>query len=297
MSSAAPRKKARPLMKPPLAFFGGKQLLAGEICAALYQSPNWGERSIYVEPYFGGGAVFFAKEPQRVEVINDLNGRLVTFYRVAKDPKSYPRLKEMICGTPYARSELERARRVLRGEEAAGEVETAWAVWAAQGMAINAKWLGSFGYRRAPGASRGKGFHNRKARLEGLCGRLQNATIESGDALRVISRYDSEAALFYLDPPYAGARQEYGAPRFGDDELKGLLVALRGIKGRFVLSSFPHPLLAEAARAAGWRVAEKAQAYCLQERKGEKKRELLAANYPFALEGWEQQPRGFGGGA
>lgn len=64
--------------------------------------------------------------------------------------------------------------------------------------------------------------------------------------------------------------------------------SLRGIKGRFVLSSFPHPLLDEAARAAGWRVAEKAQAYCLQERKGEKKRELLAANYPFALEGWEQ---------
>jgi DNA adenine methylase len=33
----------------------------------------------YVEPYFGGGAVFRAKEPSQGEIINDLNLNVVNF--------------------------------------------------------------------------------------------------------------------------------------------------------------------------------------------------------------------------
>ena len=39
----------------------------------------------YVEPYFGSGAVFFNKAPSMHEVINDLDGRVVNFWRVLRD--------------------------------------------------------------------------------------------------------------------------------------------------------------------------------------------------------------------
>ena len=59
--SAVEYRNIKPLMKPPLSYYGGKQKLSKAICAALYMSPNWSERGHYIEPYFGGGAVFLPK--------------------------------------------------------------------------------------------------------------------------------------------------------------------------------------------------------------------------------------------
>jgi DNA adenine methylase len=39
---------------------------------------------MYVEPFAGGGAIFFAKEPAPCGVINDTNGEMVNFYEVLK---------------------------------------------------------------------------------------------------------------------------------------------------------------------------------------------------------------------
>ena len=61
-------------MKTPITYYGGKQLLASTIVSMIP------EHRIYCEPYFGGGAVFFAKEPSYLEAINDLNDRLMIFY-------------------------------------------------------------------------------------------------------------------------------------------------------------------------------------------------------------------------
>ena len=38
----------------------------------------------YVEPFFGGGWVFFSKEKSKVEILNDINGDLINFYNVIK---------------------------------------------------------------------------------------------------------------------------------------------------------------------------------------------------------------------
>ena len=66
-------------MKTPITYYGGKQLLAPTIINMI---PT---HRIYCEPYFGGGAVFFAKEASWLEAINDINDRLMTFYEVLQN--------------------------------------------------------------------------------------------------------------------------------------------------------------------------------------------------------------------
>lgn len=57
-------------MKPPITYYGGKQKLIKHLL------PLIPEHNLYAEPFFGGGALFWAKEPSNVEVINDTNREL-----------------------------------------------------------------------------------------------------------------------------------------------------------------------------------------------------------------------------
>ena len=66
-------------MKPMLKYRGGKKK---EIPELLKFVPNEYDR--YVEPFFGGGALFFHLEPQRA-ILNDLNAGLMRFYEGVKD--------------------------------------------------------------------------------------------------------------------------------------------------------------------------------------------------------------------
>ena len=65
-------------MKTPIAYYGGKQSLLNNIL------PLIPEHTVYTEAFFGGGAVFFAKEPSKSEVINDTNNMVVNFYEVVQ---------------------------------------------------------------------------------------------------------------------------------------------------------------------------------------------------------------------
>ena len=64
-----------------LKWAGGKRSLAPAIVATF--PPDYAERR-YHEPFLGGGAVFFAVKPRR-GTANDVNPRLVNFYRVVRD--------------------------------------------------------------------------------------------------------------------------------------------------------------------------------------------------------------------
>ena len=291
-------RNIRICMKPPLSYYGGKQKLAKAICAALYQSPNWSGKGHYIEPYFGGGAVFFAKEPQRMETINDLNDSLIAFYRVVKDPAGFEKLKALLDGTLYSRSEFNRAGRILKGEESATPEEKAWAVFVGIQQSFACGGLGR-GWGRC-GKDSFEHLHwcphtyqNKLGLLDAndYCGRLKNVQAESGDALKLIKGLDAPRAIFYLDPPYAGTHCDYAGLKWRDTGLAALLEALKGLKGRFVLSGFPHPLIDAAQAECGWTQLRKRCAYSMQVKDPAKKQgkiECLTANYPFSLEGWEE---------
>lgn len=55
----------------------------------------------------GGGAVLFAKEPSRIETINDIDGEVVNFFRTICNDKD--ELMRRIVYTPYAREIYDQA--------------------------------------------------------------------------------------------------------------------------------------------------------------------------------------------
>lgn len=73
-------------MKPMIKYRGGK---VKEIPFFEKYIPRFTGR--YIEPFFGGGAVYFHLEPRKA-IINDINGRLMNFYRSVRD--DFIRLKK-----------------------------------------------------------------------------------------------------------------------------------------------------------------------------------------------------------
>ncbi|MCL2841780.1 MAG: Dam family site-specific DNA-(adenine-N6)-methyltransferase [Defluviitaleaceae bacterium] len=75
-------------MNPVLKYRGGK---SREIPRFLQYIPDDFNR--YIEPFFGGGAVFFHLEPDNA-IINDVNERLMAFYRQLKG--QYPEMRKQL---------------------------------------------------------------------------------------------------------------------------------------------------------------------------------------------------------
>lgn len=76
-------------MKPLIKYRGGK---SKEIPTLFKHIPPYSGR--YIEPFFGGGALFFFLEPKRA-IINDINSKLISFYFGVKE--NYEILKEELA--------------------------------------------------------------------------------------------------------------------------------------------------------------------------------------------------------
>ncbi|CCQ35035.1 DNA adenine methylase [Halorhabdus tiamatea] len=68
------------MAEPILKWAGGKRSMLDEILSRL---PSNSQFNRYFEPFFGAGAVFFALQPTN-GFINDINPRLINFYRQIK---------------------------------------------------------------------------------------------------------------------------------------------------------------------------------------------------------------------
>lgn len=84
-------------LAPPMAYFGGKQRIAERIVALFPPHRH------YVEPYAGSLSVLLAKAPAKLETVNDLDGDLVTFWRMLRDRPD--ELIRVCALTPHSRAE------------------------------------------------------------------------------------------------------------------------------------------------------------------------------------------------
>lgn len=99
-------------MNPVLKYRGGK---SREIPRFLQYIPDDFNR--YVEPFLGGGAVYFHIEPDNA-ILNDINDRLITFYQQLKDDYSQMRQQLDQLQRQYEANQLAYKRlKVLTPEE------------------------------------------------------------------------------------------------------------------------------------------------------------------------------------
>lgn len=221
---------------PPFAYFGGKTRSADKIVPLL---PAHGH---YVEPFAGSLAVLLAKPRSRMETVNDLDGRLMTFWRVLRDRPDDLALAMTL--TPHSRAEHQAAY-----EDADDELELARRVWVmlSQGRGGTMRRTGWRFYRNPTGSSYAMPDYLAAyaARVPACADRLAGVSLEARDALDVIADYGQHTdVLLYCDPPYLGSTRaaNYAHEMTSDADHSDLAEALNRCAAAVVLSGYDSPL-------------------------------------------------------
>lgn len=261
-------------MKTPISYYGGKQNLAAKIVSVIP------EHRLYAEVFTGGAAVFFAKPPSDIEVLNDTNKEMMNFYRVLQN--DFVSLEKEIRITLHSRELHARAQVIYNFPNFFTEVQRAWAVWVLSTQSFSAQLDASFGYDRSKNTTTKKIINNRDRFTEEYAIRLQNVQLECADALYIIDSRDSEQSFFYCDPPYFNSDCGH-YDGYSEQDFENLLIKLKNIKGKFLLSSYPSPLLQRYAKENGWHMWSVEKGVSVNSKSGYIKRkiEVLTANYPL----------------
>lgn len=261
-------------MKTPITYYGGKQQMASTILAMI---PS---HKIYCEPFFGGGAVFFAKGASFLEVINDKNDLLITFYKQCMT--NFDALQQKVQASLHCESEYNRAKRIYNNPKYRSKIDIAWAVWMVTNMSIMATPRG--GWRRDNGTG---GSHagvsmdaHRNNFTRQIYDRLRFVQISCRDAIEVIKERDSPDTFFYLDPPYINCDQKH-YNGYTKEDFKQLLSTLATIQWKFILSNFMSDVLGEYIDKMNWRyeIYDKKCMIPAIRSKPRKKQEVLVYNY------------------
>lgn len=258
-------------MKTPISYYGGKQNLVKEIL------PLIPEHKIYIEPFFGGGAVFFAKKPSEIEVINDINHHVINFYKVLQ--QNFDALKAEIDCTLHSRTQHAEAAEVYKNPENYSDIKRAWAFWVQTNMSFGNNPLAGWAFSRY--RKQAKDTFTRKQRFNAeFSKRFVNVFIECNDAKNTITNFDDSEAFIYVDPPYVSSEQGHYAG-YTDEDFKDLLDLLVNVKGKFLLSSYPEDVLMEYRQRFEWHTKDIQQTISVDGRRKKRKTkiECLTMNY------------------
>lgn len=217
-------------IQPAFPHPGGKRRLLKHILPVIP------EHRVYVEPFAGAAAVLLAKAPARLEVINDVDGDMVTFYRYAKFHRE-ALLAELATWPGNAAANF----RALSDNPGFTDLQRA-ARW---------YWLkvASFGAQGKTWGRDRREYHgfcpDRHGRLiDALGQRLQKVMLESRDWEDVVAFYDAPDAFFFLDPPYIDCGKTAYNP-FRPEDMARVRARLDRLQGTFALTCDDSPACRE----------------------------------------------------
>lgn len=264
----------KPNLKTPISYYGGKQKLATKIISSIP------EHTLYCEPFIGGGAVFFAKQPSEVEVLNDTNRELINFYKVVQN--DFVSLEKEIRISLHSRDLHRKASVIYNNPDMFSDIKRAWAVWVLSSQSFSAQLDSSWGYDVSKNTTSKKIMNNRDRFTEDIAIRLQKVQLEAADALYIIKGRDRDSSFFYLDPPYFNSDCGH-YDGYSKQDFENLLKTISDIKGKFLLSSYPSTILQKYAKANDWYMWSVEQGVTINNKSGYIKRkiEVLTSNYPI----------------
>jgi DNA adenine methylase len=240
----------------------------------------------YVEPFLGGGAVFWAKEPSPKEIINDLDSDLIRDYRLLRNVP--------LTGSPFKLLTTEQQQNAfLRKTHRAKKDQLL--------EALLRRCNGYGGTYIAKGTSAGVYTDDRKGRVHKVTThedklsaiaeyrtRIRHATLLNESYDDVIRKYDGRRTFIFLDPPYeksvgldyAEGSDAFPFRQFADD--------LRKVKGKFLVTINDSPAIRDLFKGF------KLYPYVVKGHHAksaigkEDRKELLITNYPLARD-WKSR--------
>lgn len=273
-------------MRAPFAYYGGKSGMATTIAGLL--PPH----RVYLEPFFGSGAVFFSKPRAVHEIINDADDVLVTFLRCMRDDRDE---LERVCRlTPHARTEFNEA--VTLDDPDLSDLERARRFW----VRVNQSFAKTAGVQTGFSVTTGRtqavpaSIAGRVSRFDACAARLMQVTIECCDGADLVSRLATDDAAIYVDPPYlsdtrrsrrAGtACADYRVDMGDPDQHERLAEVLHAAPGAVLLSGYHSPLY-DALYGDWERLEFEAHAYGSNIVARGQRTEVLWANYELLAPG------------
>ncbi len=199
-------------LKPLIKWSGGK---SDEISLFIKYIPV--EYNLYIEPFIGGGSLFFYLNPQKA-VINDIHKELIDLYTNIKDKKNIDIYNFMVDNK--------------NNEETYYKIRDKMDI---KNSLDNAK---RFYYQRKT-CYRGMLRYNKNGKFNIPFGKYKSlnysdllnnkynelfdkTTILNEDFETIFNNYNDNKNFMFLDPPYDSEFTDYGYCKFGKDEHKKL---------------------------------------------------------------------------
>lgn len=208
----------------------------------------------------GSAAVLLRKPPSKLEIANDLDGRVVAFFRVLRERPA--ELVEAIRLSPW--HELEYRESLA---QAVDDLEEARRLFVSSWQSVRG------GPAPAPGDFRYQKIQTRRSaavkdvadlsHLLAAAERLRNVQFLQRDGLDVIRKLRDTGALLYCDPPYLPEvrtrKKGYRHEPTGPEWHRELAELLHEHSGPVVLAGYASRLYAELYETRYWRRVERPQ--------------------------------------
>lgn len=243
-------------ISPAIKWHGGKNYLTKQIIALMRPHVH------YVEPYFGGGSLLFAKDPEGIsEVVNDINGDLTNFWKVLQGVTEFAAFRRNVEATPFSETEFVESAAMLaerhRGLSPSVCDAVRFFIVCRQSMSGRMKDFAPTSRTRTR-----RGMNEQVSAwltaIEGLPAvhaRLKRVLIQNREAIDCIKSEDGPDTLFYCDPPYlheTRTAKDVYAHEMKEGEHCNLLAALAEIRGGFLLSGYRSETYDAFAKAHRW---------------------------------------------
>ncbi|NLT15911.1 MAG: Dam family site-specific DNA-(adenine-N6)-methyltransferase [Clostridiales bacterium] len=236
--------REKTIIKPPLKWAGGKTQLLRELFKRVPQSFG-----TYIEPFFWGGALFFALQPSKA-IISDSNPELMNFYKqIALNPDAViNKLKQ-----------FENTQECFYRARSLNWLELSPAEAAARTLFLNRTcYNGLYRVNRNGGFNVPYGCYKRQKffdrdNLMRAAELLASARLVTGDYKNVLEKFAKKGDFVFLDPPYVPISsnadfKRYTKEQFYEKDHIELAHSVRELdkKGcHVVLTNSNHPLVRE----------------------------------------------------
>ena len=235
------------------------------------------QHSIYIEPFFGAGGMFFNKPKAKYNIVNDLDSDVFNLFQIVSTKKE--ELERMFFQMPIhldllkywkENKETDPIRKALRFL-----------------MLSNFTFMGTGEIMRLGATGGSAGIKNNfYADLNKTFKMIHDVQFSNTDFRKFIpsisldnraNKGENEKTLIYCDPPYLGTNDNY-SNSFTEIDSNDLFDCLQETGCKFAMSEFNHPFILEQAKQRNLNVITIGERQNLKNRQTE----ILITNYENA---------------